>query len=170
MFENSKAITSINFGNNFDTTTVTNMNSMFKDFGSNALTRLDLNAGEMDFDTTNVTDMRNMFNGCGSTAMTELDLGPAFIRIANNNSDFVKNCGKSGANVIQVAQLIYNDTKHFKLNKDITRVDASSATTSNYIAYERGTINPKYSPFWAKEDSYTVIIKENKIAYSGISK
>ena len=163
----TQKLTTLDFGDHFDTTTVTNMSYMFENCGKNSMTTLDLNAPGIDFDTTNVTDMTAMFKGCGFEKMTELDLGPAFIRIANNHSDFITDCGKNG-NVIQVAQLIYNDTYHLKINKEVERVE-NAPENNSYIAYERGTINPKYSPFWAKEDSSSAVtVTEDQVVVNFI--
>ena len=57
---------SINFNNNFNTSNVTNMNSMF--YQCKFLTSLDLS----NFNTVNVTDMTQMFYSCYS--LTNLDL------------------------------------------------------------------------------------------------
>ena len=57
---------SINFNNNFNTSNVTNMSTMF--YGCRALTSLDLSC----FNTSNVTDMSDMFDSCYS--LTSLDL------------------------------------------------------------------------------------------------
>ena len=60
-YENNKSISnliSINFNNNFNTSNVTNMGSMFRDCSS--LTSLDLS----NFNTANVTSMDYMFSEC----------------------------------------------------------------------------------------------------------
>ena len=57
---------SINFNNNFNTSKVTNMGTMF--YGCRALTSLDLSS----FNTSNVTTMQDMFDSCYS--LTSLDL------------------------------------------------------------------------------------------------
>ena len=59
-------IVSIDFGENFKTTNVTDMSQMFLD--CSALTSLDLKS----FDTSNVTDMSLMFDYC--SALTSLDI------------------------------------------------------------------------------------------------
>ncbi len=60
------ALTSIVFGDNFNTSNVTNMGSMF--WGCSNLTSLNLS----NFNTSNVTNMYGMFSGCSS--LTSLDL------------------------------------------------------------------------------------------------
>ena len=55
MFNSNFALKNIVFGDNFDTSNVTNMTSMFMMCSS--LTELDLSS----FDTSNATDMRGMF-------------------------------------------------------------------------------------------------------------
>ena len=59
-------VQSIDFGNGFNTSNVTNMDCMFS--GCSSLTSLDLSH----FNTSNVTDMLGMFSGCSS--LTSLDL------------------------------------------------------------------------------------------------
>ncbi len=121
-------MTTIDLGKKFDTSNVTNMTSMFSSTGFASLTSLNLGNK---FDTSNVTIMNNMFSQTGYRAMTELRLGKAFKNIASTNSNFVENCGASGA-VIWAPKEIFQDHTHFKLN--------SSSTTT--IEYARGTINP----------------------------
>ena len=98
MFEGDKNIADITFGDNFDTSGVTDMHNLFKDCTS--LTELDLSHfdtgsatdmsgmfegdtgltsiifkdenGNSEFDTSNVTNMENMFKDCEK--LTELDL------------------------------------------------------------------------------------------------
>ena len=60
------ALTNIDFGDNFNTSNVTNMKAMFNSCSS--LTSIDLSS----FNTSNVTDMQFMFYGCSS--LTSLDL------------------------------------------------------------------------------------------------
>ena len=71
MFNNCSSLTSLDLGDNFDTSNVTTMDSMF--YYCSSLTSLDL--GEK-FDTSNVTNMYSMFAGC--TSLTSLDLGDNF--------------------------------------------------------------------------------------------
>ena len=66
MFLTCSNLSKIEFGDNFDTSNVTNMESMFD--GCRALTTLDLTS----FNTSNVSDMSYMFEACDS--LTELDL------------------------------------------------------------------------------------------------
>ena len=112
-----------------NTSNVTNMNYMFQNCGSKSMTKLFLGPS---FDTSSVTSMTGMFQNCGSTSMTQLDLGPAFKKIASSNTNFVANCGKSGA-VIYVPSEIFQDIKHFKLSQN-------SGTT---VGYTNGTISPR---------------------------
>ena len=66
LFYNFTAIKNINFNNNFDTSYVTNMASMFT-YCTN-LTSLDLSS----FNTNNVTSMVSMFDGCSN--LTDLNI------------------------------------------------------------------------------------------------
>ena len=67
MFYDCFSLTSITFGDGFDTSNVTDMNNMFKDCYS--LASITFGDG---FDTSNVTNMYSMFWNC--CALTELDL------------------------------------------------------------------------------------------------
>ena len=71
----SNSMTSLDLGENFDTSSVTDMTAMFSSTGRNAMTSLDL--GE-NFDTSKVTDMSHMFMDTGYESMTSLDLGENF--------------------------------------------------------------------------------------------
>mgnify|MGYP005759002617 CR=1 FL=1 len=86
LFYNFKSLQKITFGDNFDTSNVTNMQLMFSNCGS--LTTFDLS----NFDTSKVTSMNSMFSNCGS--LTTLDLsnfdtskvtsmGPMFLGCSN---------------------------------------------------------------------------------------
>ena len=70
-----ESMTSLDLGENFDTSSVTDMTAMFSSTGRNAMTSLDL--GE-NFDTSKVTDMSHMFMDTGYESMTSLDLGENF--------------------------------------------------------------------------------------------
>ena len=69
------SMTTLDLGDNFDTSNVTEMAYMFAGTGSSSMTKLDL--GDK-FDTSNVTDMQHMFESTGCTKMTGLDLGTKF--------------------------------------------------------------------------------------------
>ena len=77
-----QVMTSLDLGDKFDTSNVTDMSEMFRATGFQVMTSLDL--GDK-FDTSNVTNMYQMFYQTGYTAMTSLDLGPAFIQIPDGN-------------------------------------------------------------------------------------
>ena len=66
MFRKDTSLTNITFGDNFNTSNVTNMNGVFWD--CNSLTSIDLS----NFNTSSVTDINNMFAECSS--LTALDL------------------------------------------------------------------------------------------------
>ena len=128
---------SLDLGDKFDTSNVTNMTEMFYSTGFTAMKSLDL--GDK-FDTSSVTNMSGMFIYTGCTSMTSLDLGPAFTHIASTNTNMFNKTGKSGC-VINAPEAIYQNSTNFKLN-------TNSSTTINYT---RGTINPKYRTEWTKQ-------------------
>ena len=138
------AMTSLDLGDKFNTSNVTNMYAMFDACGTMNMTSLDL--GDK-FDTSNVTDMREMFQSCGEYSMVALDLGPNFTKIADSNTDFMTDCGTTGA-VIYAPEAIYKDLTSFKLNSGDT------STASGAIPVDAGrTINPIYKPEWEKVSS-----------------
>ena len=102
-------MTSLNLGDKFDTSNVTDMENMFKDCGKENMITLDL--GDK-FYTTNATNMDNMFNGCGQNAMKTLNLGPAFTKVANRHTNFMTNCGTTGL-VIYAPESIYSNKTFF---------------------------------------------------------
>ena len=63
MFADCKSLNKLSFGEEFVTSKVTNMSSMFA--GCSALQTLDVS----EFDTSNVTDMAGMFEGCAATSL-----------------------------------------------------------------------------------------------------
>ena len=71
MFQNCSSLTSLDLGNNFDTSSVTNMSSMF--YNCTSLTSLELGDS---FNTSKVTNMNGMFQNCSS--LTSLDLKDKF--------------------------------------------------------------------------------------------
>ena len=91
---------------NFDTSNVTNMDSMF--YGCAALTSLDLS----NFNTANVTRMPNMFRICA--ALTALDL-------SNFNT----------ANVIDMESMFYGCTSLTSL--DLSNFDTANVLNMNYM-------------------------------------
>ena len=70
IFQKFTNLKSINFGNNYDTSKVTNMSDMF--YGCSSLTSLNVSS----FDTSKVTNMSHMFRGCSN--LNSLDLGDKF--------------------------------------------------------------------------------------------
>ena len=138
---------SLDLGEKFNTSKVTNMSYMFHCTGTAALEKLYL--GKL-FYTTSATDMTNMFYYCGG----DLDLGPAFTRIASNNTNMFVGTGKSGALVIRAPESIFQDKNNFRLN---------SGQDTGAINYTRGTIEPKYRTEWLKESTKigTIIDRED---------
>lgn len=92
-----ESLTSLDLGDKFDTSSVTNMNRIFRDLGYKALTSLDLGGK---FNTSCVTDFEHMFNRCGKTKMTTLIYGGTV-------SNFKTNC----ATLISNASTAYFNTK-----------------------------------------------------------
>ena len=121
----SPNITSIDFGENFNTANVTNMSSMF--YGCYNLTSLNLS----NFNTANVRDMDGMFWGC--TSLTGLDL-------SNFNTENVIYMGFMFDSCISLTSLNLssfntsnvNDMQYmFSKCSSLTSLNLSSFNTSN---------------------------------------
>ena len=104
MFVGCESLTNLDLSD-FDTSNVTNMSSMF--IGCESLTNLDLS----DFDTSNVTNMSDMFVGCES--LTNLDLSDFDTSNVTNMSYMFSNC------------------------ESLTNLDLSNFDTSNVTDMER---------------------------------
>ena len=79
MFSYMYSANSLNFGDKFDTSNVTDMSWMFDKFGwLGTVSSLNLGAEGVNFDTSNVTNMEYMFRLCGYNSLISLDLGDKF--------------------------------------------------------------------------------------------
>ena len=87
--DDTKAITNLG---TLNTDIVLNMTGMFRAFGQNAMTSLDLGDN---FDTSTVTNMSRMFYGCGQLKMATLNLGSNFdTSLVEDMSYMFRDCGK----------------------------------------------------------------------------
>ena len=154
MFYQFTSLTTINFNNNFNTSNVTNMGSMFS--GCISLTTLDLsgfntknvqtmgsmfssdkNLTEIDLtslNTKNVTSIASMFSGCSS--LTSLDLTNFNTEKVNNTSYTFSGCSKlqtidiSSFNTINVTNMNYMFSGCTSLKKlDLKKFNTSNVTT-----------------------------------------
>ena len=131
---NSKNITnlvSINFNNNFNTSKVMNMRSMFSYCSS--LTSLDLS----NFNTSNVTDMNRMFSRCSS--LTSLDLSnfnTSNVTYMSSMFDECKSLTSLDLSNFNTSKVIGMDGM-FEYCSSLTSLDLSNFNTSNvtYIWY-----------------------------------
>ena len=124
MFSSFPALTEINFGENFDTSSVTDMINMF--FNCRNLTTLDLS----NFDTSNVTNMNGMFNQCSN--LTTLDLSNFDTSNVTNMSSMIRSCNNLTTldvssfdtnNVTDMNQMFYGC-------RSLTTLDLSNFDTS----------------------------------------
>ena len=115
----------INFNNNFNTSSVTDMSRMF--VSAESLTSLDLSS----FNTSKVTNMSAMFSGCSS--LTSLDLSSFNTSKVTNMSDMFNNCSLlpnldlSSLNTAKVANMSYM----FIYCSSLTTLDLNNFNTSN---------------------------------------
>ena len=123
-------MTAINFGDEFDTSNVTTMISLFYEMGYNQMTSLKLSDK---FDTSNVIDMTYMFLGTGYNKMTVLELGDKF-----NTSNVIR----MDAMFVNVGlkNLIYLDLgEHFDTSKVVSmRSMFESAGIENMTGLDLG--------------------------------
>ena len=123
MFYEKSGITSIDFGDNFNTSNVTNMSGMF---GGSSLTSLDLS----NFNTSNVTDMSAMFSSCHN--LTSLNLSSFNTSNVRSMSGMFYGCNNltslnlSNFNTSNVTDMSYM----FSFCKP-TSLDLSNFNTSN---------------------------------------
>ena len=136
-YENSKYMSnliSINFNNNFNTSNVTNMSSMF--YSCSSLTNLDLS----NFNTSNVTDMKQMFWNCRS--LTSLDLSSFNTSNVTNMCYMffyclsLTNLDLSNFNTAKVTGMDYM----FQACSSLTSLDLSNFSTAN--------VTGMYGMFW----------------------
>lgn len=128
MFENCTRLVSINFGDNFDTSAVTNMSGMFA--GDERLEELDLTG----FNTESVTDMSRMFE---ALAVAELDLSKFKTPVLTNMKNMFAECVSleiltfgddfDTSNVTDMSGL-FKDV-WFISELDLNKFDTSSVTT-----------------------------------------
>ena len=125
LFQDFVNMTTINFGNCFDTSDVTRMRGMFN--GCSSRTDLDLSG----FDTSSVTDMRMMFQNCAN--LTSLD-------VSSFDTSNVIDMGAMFANCERLTGLDLSgfDTSHvtnmaamFCICEDLTSLDLTGFDTSN---------------------------------------
>ena len=122
MFYSCKAI-SLNISK-FDTSNVTNMETMFK--GCSSLTELDVS----NFDTSSVTNMQNMFNNC--SRLTSLDLSDFDTeKVINMVSMFFGCTNLTTLNLSNFnTKSVINMKEMFRGCKSLTNLDVSKFDTS----------------------------------------
>ena len=111
-----------------NTSNVTNMNSMFANFGQVSLKVLDLGNN---FDTSNVTNMMYMFYGTGTNTMTELKLGDKFNtqKVTNMNNMFYM-CGNNKLLELNLGNL-FDTSKVTNMDNMFAYCGYNSMTTLN---------------------------------------
>ena len=125
MFPGSNNIISIDFGDNIDTSNVTNMSGMF--YGSSLLASLDLSS----FNTSKVTNMSNMFFNCSS--LVSLDLSSFDTSNVADMSSMFAGC----SSLVSLDLSSFNTSKVTNMNNmfvncsSLVSLDLSSFDTSN---------------------------------------
>ena len=133
MFENTTALASINFGNNFQTGNVTNFRDMFSK--AKSLTELDLHT--WDVSSFNM-DLRKVFNGCSSLTSLNLDgwdlshTTGADDWLAGTNS--LQTFSMKGGKLPSNSRYLFQDLKATTINLD--NLDTSKVTDM-YMMFAR---------------------------------
>ena len=124
MFYNFTNLQTITFGDNFDTSNVTNMGAMFE--GCNSLTTLDVSK----FDTSNVTNMQSMFSRCSS--LTTIDVSKFDTSNVTDMSSMFQTC--SSLTELDVSNFDTSNVKNmqsmFYFCEELKTLDLSSFDTS----------------------------------------
>ena len=133
MFTYCSSLTSLDLSS-FDTSAVTNMDSMFR--GCSGLTSLDLSS----FNTSAVTNMYAMFNGC--SGLTSLGMSSFNTSAVTSMSLMFYNCGKLTAldlssfntsAVTSMQSMFYNCTALTSL--DLSNFNTSAVTNMNLVQH-----------------------------------
>ena len=132
LFESFKVLTTINFNNNFDTSNVKSINSMFQ--GCNSLVTLDVS----NFDTSNITDMVNVFRDCES--LIKCNVENWNVSKVTNMSGMFQGC--SSLNGINLSKWNSNSLTEMNFmfhycssltNLDVSNFDTSKVTDMLYV-------------------------------------
>ena len=124
LFRNFTNLQTITFGDNFDTSKVTDMSNMFS--GCSSLTTLDVS----NFDTSNVTNMGSMFSNCSK--LTTLDVSNFDTSNVTNMYSMFYNC--SSLTTLDVSKWdtssVTNMFQMFSNCSSLTTLDVSNWDTS----------------------------------------
>ena len=131
MFYNCSKLTSIQFGDGFNTSNVTDMRGMFQ--GCSKLTNLNLSS----FNTSNVNSMASMFKWC--SGLTSLDLSSFNTSNVTDMHELFRGCNKltslnvssfNTSNVQRMDAMFYGCS-------GLTSLDVSNFNTSNVVLMTR---------------------------------
>ena len=131
MFYNCSKLTSIEFGEGFNTSNVTDMRGMFQ--GCSKLTNLNLSS----FNTSNVNSMAAMFKGC--SGLTSLDVSSFNTSNVTDMHELFRGCNKltslnvSSFNTSHVQRM---DAMFYGCS-GLTSLDVSNFNTSNVVLMTR---------------------------------
>ena len=134
MFHNCEALTNLTLSS-FDTSKVTNMGSMF--YGCSSLTELTLNG----FDTSSVTDMGSMFSGCSS--LPDLNLSSFNTSQVTNMYAMFSSCSSlteltlssfNTSNVTKMKAMFYGCSS--LRNLDLSSFNTSNVTSTGLMFYD----------------------------------
>ena len=143
-----ESMTSLDLGENFDTSKVTDMSYMFVNTGYESMTSLDLGDN---FNTGKVTTMEGMFESTGLRAMTSLELGDKF----------------DTRNVINMSKMFEWTGLDSMESLDLgDNFDTSNVTDMSFMFYQMGSFITSLD-LGDKFDTSNVTNMENMFAYMG---
>ena len=154
MFYNRSKLTSIQFGDGFNTSNVTDMSGMFQ--GCSKLTNLNLSS----FNTSNVNSMASMFKWC--SGLTSLDLSSFNTSNVTDMHELFRGCNKltslnvssfNTSNVQRMDAMFYGCS-------GLTSLDVSNFNTSNVVLMTR-TVDTVLDYYTGYSGGQEVQIAEN---------
>ena len=154
MFYNCSKLTSIQFGDGFNTSNVTDMRGMFQ--GCSKLTNLNLSS----FNTSNVNSMASMFKWC--SGLTSLDLSSFNTSNVTDMHELFRGCNKltslnvssfNTSNVQRMDAMFYGCS-------GLTSLDVSNFNTSNVVLMTR-TVDTVLNYYTGYSGGQEVQIAEN---------
>jgi surface protein len=133
MFANGMSLTSVTFGDNFDTSNVTNMSTMF--YSCENLKSLNVSS----FDTSKVTNMYSMFSYC--KGLTSLDLSNFDTSKVTSMEEMFRNCNK-----LTELDLSNFDTSNVTNMKNMFKY-CTSLTSLNVSSFNTSKVTNMYGMF-----------------------
>lgn len=129
----NNSITELNLENNFDTSKVQTMRGMFKNCGTDTLEKINFSEN---FVTDNVTDMSEMFKNCATQGLVEIDLGNKFTtQNTTDVSNMFEKCGNNET-TIYCGSKIFVSEKELKANLEKIQIPDGKVECKYYAEWQ----------------------------------